>query len=43
LILLQSKGQISDYKDAALMIDTFGKAKVLLTDRAMTPTGSAIP
>jgi len=33
LILLLSEGQMSDYKGAALMIDAFPKAKVLLGDR----------
>jgi len=33
LILLLSEGQMSDYKGAALMIDTFPKANVLLGDR----------
>ena len=33
MILLLSKGQISDFKGAALMIDAFLKAKVLLGDR----------
>ena len=35
---------MSDYKGAALIIDTFPKAKVLLGDRrAMTPTSSVTP
>ena len=33
MILLLSEGQMSDYKGAALMIDAFPKAKVLLGDR----------
>jgi transposase len=33
LILLLSEGQMSDYKGAALMIEAFPKAKVLLGDR----------
>lgn len=33
LIMLLSEGQMSDYKDAALMINAFPKAKVLLGDR----------
>ncbi len=33
LILLLSEGQMSDYKGAALMIDTFPKANILLGDR----------
>lgn len=33
LILLLSEGQMSDYKGAALMIDAFPKANVLLGDR----------
>ncbi len=33
LILLLSEGKLSDYKGAALMIDAFPKAKVLLGDR----------
>ena len=32
-MLLLSEGQMSDYKGAALMIDAFPKAKVLLGDR----------
>ncbi len=31
--MLLSEGQMSDYKGAALMIDAFPKAKVLLADR----------
>ena len=31
--MLLSEGQMSDYKGAALMIDAFPKAKVLLGDR----------
>jgi transposase len=31
--MLLSEGQMSDYKDAALMINAFPKAKVLLGDR----------
>ncbi len=31
--MLLSEGQMSDYKGAALMIDTFPKAKVLLADK----------
>ena len=37
LILLLSEGQMSDYKGAALMIDAFPKAKVLLGDRGYDP------
>jgi transposase len=33
LIMLLSEGQMSDYKGAALMIDSFPKAKALLADR----------
>ena len=33
MILLLSEGQMSDYRGAALMIDAFPKAKVLLGDR----------
>ena len=33
LIVLLSEGQMSDYKGAALMIDAFPKAKVLLGDK----------
>ncbi len=33
LIMLLSKGQLSDYKEAALMIDAFLKAKALLADK----------
>jgi transposase len=33
LITLLSEGQMSDYKGAALMIDAFPKAKVLLGDK----------
>ena len=33
LILLLSEGQMSDYKGAALMLDAFPKANVLLGDR----------
>lgn len=33
LILLLSEGQMSDYKGAALMIDAFPEANVLLGDR----------
>ena len=33
LILLLSEGQMSDYKVAALMLDAFPKANVLLGDR----------
>jgi putative transposase len=33
LIILLSEGQMSDYKGAALMIDSFPKAKTLLADR----------
>jgi hypothetical protein len=34
LILLLSEGQLSDYKGAALMVDTLPKANVLLGDRS---------
>ncbi len=33
MILLLSEGQMSDYKGAALMVDAFPKAKILLGDR----------
>jgi transposase len=33
LILLLSEGQMSDYKGAAMMIDAFPKAKLLLGDK----------
>ena len=33
LIMLLSQGQMSDYKDAALMIDAFPRAQALLADR----------
>jgi transposase len=33
LIMLLSKGQMSDYKGAALMIDAFPRAKALLAGR----------
>ena len=39
--MLLSEGQMSKYKGAALMIEALPKAKVMLGDRAMTPTGSA--
>ena len=41
--MLLSEGQMSDYKGAALMLDALPKAKALLGDRGMTPTGCAKP
>ena len=40
--MLLSEGQMSDYKGAALMIDAFPKAKVLLGDKGAHTFRSAI-
>ena len=39
LIMLLSDGQMSDYKGAALMLKALPRAKELLGDKDMTPTG----
>ena len=43
LILLLSEGQMSDYRGAALMIDAFPRANVLLGDRGYDADWSATP